>query len=109
MSTGEYTPDLAALGLDLSGEPVTNYGYGTISAVKTNYFTCRASASGGGSYSAAISYCNREPRARFYGIGRLENGRLFCHGYNALGRQICRSYGTQTVPIGPNATGYLFN
>jgi len=106
MATGEYPMDIQALDIDVPGQVVTNYGYGA-SAVKTKNFICRAASNSG--YTEAIAYCNREPYHAFYGIGKLKSGQMFCHGYNAFGKRICKTFGKQEVYVNASTKGYAFD
>ena len=100
LANGMYSTDLTLLDIEIPGESLEYTADGTAQGIKSKYFECRgpnnATNPTSGVLTGVIGVCNRTPRATQYALMQLDNGKIACRYYSALGEQICKNYGTRS-------------
>lgn len=87
LANGDYTDDILQLDIDIPGEV---YSASSINTKRTNYFDCRAAATGNTGF---LSVCRRNPQNVYaYSFDYLKvlgTGKGCCVGDNDTGRKWC--------------------
>ena len=98
LANGDYSYDISLLDLDIPGVSATlGTGKNETKAIRTNYFTCRASNTSTSTlWKDALSVCERYTGD--YSIVRIKDGNDYCVYYTNFGEQICKSFGKEKVP-----------
>ena len=99
LANGDYSYDINLLDVDIPGTATT---LGVSNAIKTRYFTCRASSTSASAlWKDALAVCARKEGAEVdsvYSLASTKDGNNYCVYYSAFGEQICKSFGKEKVP-----------